>query len=57
MKEEDYTKTLPLLFGDFGAKVKGRIEEAVALKKQLVRSSKGKEKEVFHEGYCCTIGL
>ena len=34
MKEEDYSKILPLLFGeDFGAKVKARMEEAAALKK------------------------
>ena len=34
MKEEDYSKTLPLLFGeDFGAKVKARMEEAAALKR------------------------
>ena len=52
MKEEDYTKTLPLLFGeDFGAKVKGRMEEAAALKKTLAQSSKGKEKAGFHGGY------
>ena len=47
MKEEDYTKTLLLLFGeDFGAKLKARMEEA-ALKKTLAQSSKGKEKAVF----------
>ena len=52
MKEEDYPKTLPLLFGeDFGAKVKARMEEAAALKKTLPQSSKGKEKAVFHGGY------
>ena len=52
MKEEDYTKTLPLLFGeDFGAKVKGRMEEAAALKKTLAQSSKGKEKAGFYGGY------
>ena len=48
MKEEDYTKTLPLLLGeDFGAKVKGRMEEAVAPKKTLAQSSKGKRRQVF----------
>ena len=52
MKEEDYTKALPFLFGeDFRAKVKTRIEEAVALKKTLSQSSKGKEKARFHGGY------
>ena len=52
MIKEDYIKTLPLLFGeDFGAKVKGRMDEAVALKKTLAQSSKGKEKAGFHGGY------
>ena len=52
MKEEDYTKTLPLLFEeDFGAKVKGRMEEAVALKKMQAQSYKGKEKAGFYGGY------
>ena len=51
IKEEDYSKTLPFLFGeDFGAKVKARMEEAVAFKKTLAQSSKGKEKAVFHGG-------
>ena len=44
MKEEDYTKTLLLFFGeDFGAEVKARMEEAAALKKTLAQSSKGKK--------------
>ena len=48
MKEEDYTKALPFLFGeDFGAKVKTRMKEAAALKKTLSQSSKGKEKAGF----------
>ena len=52
MKEEDYAKALPFLFGeDFGAKVKARMEEAAALKKTLSQSSKGKEKAGFHGGY------
>ena len=52
MKEEDYTKALPFLFGeDFGAKVKTRMEEAAALKKTLSQPSKGKEKAGFHGGY------
>ena len=51
MKEEDYTKALPFLFGeDFGAKVKTRMEEAAALKKTLSQSSKGKEKGGFSWG-------
>ena len=52
MKEEDYAKALPFLFGeDFGAKVKARMEEAAALKKTLSLSFKGKEKAGFHGGY------
>ena len=52
MKEEDYAKALPFLFGeDFGAKVKARMEEAAALKKTLSQPSKGKEKAGFHGGY------
>ena len=52
MKEEDYTKALPFLFGkDFGAKMKTRMEEVVALKKTLSQPSKGKEKAGFHGGY------
>ena len=52
IKEKDYSKTLPFLFGeDFGAKVKAKMEEAVAFKKTLAQSSKGKEKAVFHGGY------
>ena len=49
MKEEDYAKALPFLFGeDFGEKVKARME-AVALK-TLSQPSKGKEKAGFHGG-------
>ena len=52
MKEEDYAKALPFLFGeDFGAKIKARMEEAAALKKTLSQPSKGKEKAGFHGGY------
>ena len=52
MKEEDYAKALPFLFGeDFGAKVKARMKEAAALKKILSQPSKGKEKAGFHGGY------